>query len=252
MESLEIINKKIADLKPYEKNPRNNEQAVESVANSIEEFGFINPIVIDKDDVIVAGHTRYKAAQTLNLTEVPCVYVNHLSNEQIKAFRLADNKTAELAEWDYEKLEQELREITQISMDLFGFEDAMEEFEKRLDEASAEKYSQNVDTPQYEIMGDDPSFDEMLDTSKADELIAEIESAKIDEEEKSFLIEAAKRHNVFNYRNIAEHYAHASKEVQTLMEKSALVIIDYDDAIKYGFTTFTQAIEELYDEEIGE
>ena len=117
---MEIVNKAIKDLKPYEKNPRNNDEAVKYVANSIKEFGFKVPIVIDKENVIVAGHTRYKASKKLGLKEVPCIIANDLSEDQIKAFRLADNKVSELAEWDFPTLAEELDDLD-IDMEQFGF-----------------------------------------------------------------------------------------------------------------------------------
>lgn len=120
---MEIINKKLAELKPYENNPRNNDEAVETVANSIKEFGFKNPIIIDKDNVIVCGHTRYKAAEKLGFEDAPCIMADDLTEEQIKAFRLADNKTAELASWDFDLLDTELDSILDIDMADFGFED---------------------------------------------------------------------------------------------------------------------------------
>lgn len=121
---MNITEIKIKDLKPYENNPRNNDAAVDAVANSIKEFGFKVPIVIDKDNVIVAGHTRLKAAEKLGLDEVPCIVADDLTPEQVQAFRLADNKTAELAEWDFDKLETELAALVdEIDMSDFGFED---------------------------------------------------------------------------------------------------------------------------------
>lgn len=118
--------KQIIELKEYENNPRNNEAAVDAVAKSIEEFGFKVPIVITSEHVIIAGHTRLKASKKLGLTEVPCIIADDLTDEQIKAFRLADNKTAELATWDFSKLEDELASI-EMDMSLFGFEDLEEE-----------------------------------------------------------------------------------------------------------------------------
>lgn len=118
---LSIQYKNIDDLKPYENNPRINDNAVDSVMNSIKEFGFKVPLVITKDNVIVAGHTRLLAAKKLGLDEVPCIIADDLSDDQIKAFRLADNKVSELAEWDFSKLEMELAEI-ELDMSLFSFE----------------------------------------------------------------------------------------------------------------------------------
>ena len=119
----------INDIKEYENNPRNNEPAVSAVANSIKSFGFKVPIIVDRNNVIVAGHTRLKASKSLGYTEVPCVIADDLTEEQVKAFRLADNKTAELAEWDLEKLTEELQFID-MDMEQFGFEDLEKELEK--------------------------------------------------------------------------------------------------------------------------
>lgn len=119
---MNIIEKNLKDIKPYEKNPRKNDNAVECVANSIKEFGFKVPVVIDKDNVIVCGHTRYKAAKKIGLKAVPCVVADDLTEEQIKAYRLADNKVAELAEWDIDLLGEELEGIFDIDMSDFGFD----------------------------------------------------------------------------------------------------------------------------------
>ena len=114
--------KKTSELIEYENNPRNNEAAIDAVAKSIEEFGFKVPIVITKENVIIAGHTRLKASLKLGLATVPCIVADDLTEGQIKAFRLADNKTAELASWDFTKLESELESI-EMDMSVFGFED---------------------------------------------------------------------------------------------------------------------------------
>ena len=105
---MEIKMVKVEDLKPYANNPRFNDDAVEYVAKSIKEFGFKVPMVIDKNNEIVAGHTRYKASLELGLKEVPCIIANDLTDEQIKAFRLADNKVSEQASWNYDLLDLEL------------------------------------------------------------------------------------------------------------------------------------------------
>ena len=119
---MEIIQRKISGLKKYANNPRKNGGAVDAVARSIQEFGFKNPIIIDRDGVIIAGHTRLAAAKKLGLKEVPCIIADDLTGEQIRAFRLADNKTAELAEWDFSMLDDELEKILSIDMGDFGFE----------------------------------------------------------------------------------------------------------------------------------
>ena len=118
---MNIIEKKIDELREYENNPRHNDAAVAAVAESIKQFGFKVPIVIDTDGVIIAGHTRRKAALQLGLEVVPCIVADDLTPEQIKAFRLADNKTGELASWDFEKLEEELAALSEVDMSAFGF-----------------------------------------------------------------------------------------------------------------------------------
>lgn len=118
---MQIIIKGISEIQPYENNPRNNDSAVDAVAASIREFGWQQPIVVDKDGVIIAGHTRYKAAKKLKLKEVPVVVADNLTDEQVMAYRLADNKTGELAGWDFSALEEELAGLAQIDMQQFGF-----------------------------------------------------------------------------------------------------------------------------------
>lgn len=127
---MNIIEMKISELIPYEKNPRLNDEAVKHVANSIEEFGFKVPIVIDSNNVIVAGHTRLKAAEKLGLKEVPVIIADDLTPQQIKAFRLADNKTSEFAQWDNQLLTSELIELQTESFDMtpFGFADEISDF----------------------------------------------------------------------------------------------------------------------------
>lgn len=120
---MKVVEMNINDLIPYENNPRINDNAVDKVVESIKQFGFKVPIIIDKDNVIVAGHTRHKAAKTLKLKTVPCVVADDLTDEQVKALRLADNKVSEFAEWDFTLLEQELAELDDWDMSDFGFDD---------------------------------------------------------------------------------------------------------------------------------
>ena len=125
---MEIREFGIDEIKPYEKNPRKNEDSVKFVANSIKEFGFKVPIVIDADNVIVAGHTRWKAAKQLGLEKVPCIKADDLSPAQIKAFRLADNKVGEFSQWDMDLLGDELKDLGDVfDMGDFGFFDPMDD-----------------------------------------------------------------------------------------------------------------------------
>ena len=118
---MNIQNLSLKDIHPYARNPRKNDEAVKNVAASIREFGFLVPLVIDANHEIVAGHTRYKAAQSLGLKTVPCVIADELTDEQIRAFRLADNKVGEMAQWDMDLLPLELADIA-LPMADFGFE----------------------------------------------------------------------------------------------------------------------------------
>lgn len=121
IQTLQIVAKPIDDLIPYVNNPRQNDAAVDRVAASIHEFGFKVPIIISADNVIIAGHTRLKAALKLGLKEVPCIIASDLTEGQIKAFRLADNKVAEYSSWDMEALQAELQQLSEFNFDMTGF-----------------------------------------------------------------------------------------------------------------------------------
>lgn len=230
----------IDELIPYENNPRINDDAVDAVAKSIEQCGYIAPIITDEDMVILGGHTRVKAMQQLGIKECEVLVVSGLTDEQKRKYRLLDNKTAELAEWDFEKLIDELEGLDFDDLELDWGVDIEENNDVD------DKYNADVNIPQYEINGDCPSFEDMLDDSKTAELIADIEGAEdITDAEREFLISAAMRHLVFNYRNIAEYYAHATPTMQRLMEKSALVIIDFNDAIANGYVKLSKDIENI-------
>lgn len=134
---MNIIDLPIKSIKPYKRNPRKNDSAVEYVANSIRQFGFKVPIVIDENYEIVCGHTRWKAAKTIGLETVPCIMADDLNEEQIKAFRLADNKTAEMAGWDFDLLEMEFNDIDPDLFDMADFGFFQDDVEER--QASAEE-----------------------------------------------------------------------------------------------------------------
>lgn len=140
---MNIVKMKVEDLIPYINNPRNNENAVDKVASSISEFGFKNPIFVDKNNVVVNGHTRLLASKKLGLKEVPVIVIDDLTDTQIKAFRIADNKTSEYASWDEELLKLELEQLEEMSFDLdelsidysdFGLEIELDSFEGEYNE----------------------------------------------------------------------------------------------------------------------
>ena len=140
MPNVQVVNKNINELIPYENNPRiHTKQSIEGIANSIKEFGFRKPIMLDKNNVIIAGHGRYEASLLLGLDKVPCIYADDLTPEQVKAFRLVDNKVSEFSSWENEKLDMELKDIPNIDMTAFDFDvpeidDVAEEIDKVLKE----------------------------------------------------------------------------------------------------------------------
>lgn len=249
---MEIKMYKLEDLKPYENNPRFNDDAVKYVANSIKEFGFKVPIIVDKNNVIVAGHTRYKASLELGLKEVPVIVADDLTDDQVKAFRLADNKASEFAEWNIDLLDLELDDIN-LDMSDFGFLNNLSDLGIEGEEGSDidvdyDEYSTKIGAPQYEITGEEPDISELIDETKANELLEKINKSNLTEEQKEFLRKATTRHIVFDYSKIAEYYAHQNKEMQQLMEDSALVIIDINDAIAKGYVRLEKDIEKIMNE----
>lgn len=121
MAEIKAVEMKLSDLVPYENNPRKNQKAVEAVKNSIKQFGFKNPIIVDENNVIISGHTRRLAAIELGLETVPVVIAADLTEEQVRAFRLADNRVASFSYWDEKKLKDEIAEINDIDLSDFGF-----------------------------------------------------------------------------------------------------------------------------------
>lgn len=142
---MKIIEKTTTELIPYENNPRINDNAVEAVAKSISEFGFKVPIVVDSANIIICGHTRLKAAQFLGLEKVPCVIADDLSEEEIKAFRLVDNKTSELASWAVDDLNKELASLSNCKMESYGFDISAVEGVDISPDNFSDEFSLNVD-----------------------------------------------------------------------------------------------------------
>lgn len=149
MEKIKVEYRNTDEIIPYENNPRKNDEAVDYVANSIREFGFKMPIVVDKEGVIIAGHTRLKASKKLGLEQVPVIVADDLTEEQVKALRLADNKVGEIAEWDFNMLGEELANID-IDMEQFGF---FEEIEEKI-----KKVKDTGDIPFSEVIGEEHNY----------------------------------------------------------------------------------------------
>lgn len=234
---MELKRVSLNEIKPYESNPRINDEAVGAVAESINQCGYCAPIVVDENMVILAGHTRHKALCQLGWAEAEVVVREGLTSEQKRKYRLLDNKTNELAKWDFALLKKELDGLDFGGFD-FGFDTGtVEEDEK--------KYTSTVNVPQYEIQGESPAVQVLYNDQKCQALIEEISGSDLTEEQKAFLKIAAYRHVVFDYTKIAEFYASTTPECQKLMERSALVILDVDDAIANGYVAMSETIERL-------
>lgn len=233
----------VDEITPYVNNAKKHPKAqIAEIKESIRQFGMDDPIgVWGEKNIIVEGHGRFEACKQLGITTIPCIRLDHLTDEQRRAYGLAHNQLTLDSGWEETLLASELAGITDIDMSAFGFDASEKEAE--------EQYSMKVNVPQYEITGAEPTFADMLDTTKTDMLIEEIENADITEEERKFLVHAAGRHSVFNYRNIAEYYAHATPEMQRLMERSALVIIDVDNAIANGYARLSDDIMAMMEDE---
>jgi hypothetical protein len=242
---MDIEQRSLDTIKPYPGNPRRNDSAVDRVAASIKNFGFRQPIVVDDQGVIVVGHTRYKAARRLGMETVPVTVMTGVEQSLINQYRIADNRLNEFAEWDDGLLITELEQILKDvgNTDLTGFGASEMEKLKGLDIVD---YSSKVDTPIYTPRGDRPALSERADSERVTKLQAEIDASAVPEELKQFLRQAAERHRVFDFEAIAEYYSHADAETRRLMEASALVIIDIDQAIERGYVQMTDTLREIF------
>lgn len=245
---MEIVMRKVSELTPYKKNAKtHDEKQIANVANSIKRFGWQQPIVIDEQGVVVIGHCRLLAAKKLGLREVPVTIASGLTEDEVKELRIADNKTNE-SPWDLGLLAEDIEGLDFEGFDLdFGIDG---ESGGGVDE-NDNTYTSKVSVPQYEMKGDQPDISALVNQTKTDALLMDVEGAEVPEEIKQFLRLAAYRHLVFDYHNIAEYYAHATPEVQELMERSALVIIDYDDAIAGGYVKLKSELDEMLEEALA-
>lgn len=253
----------IGDLKPDPKNPRiHGSRNIGQIAYSLQTFGPARSIAIDENNVVLAGNGVVEAAQQIGveyvrvydrasgvLSDPPAegedyifaVRISGLTEKEKRQYAVADNRTAELAEWDTEILEALAAEGVELTD--WWFDDELDvllgdpdEFDGGGEGDGENPYTQKIDTPIYTpTMDEPPALNDLYDTGKRDALVAVIETTALPEEVRAFLLTAAERHVVFDYRNIAEYYAHAAPDVQALMEESALVIIDAEKAIEYGY-----------------
>jgi len=227
----------INTIKPYPKNAKKHpKKQIDQVAKSIKEFGFNQPIVVGKDGVIIVGHGRYEAAKQLKWDKVP-VLERDLSEEKANAYRLADNKLNESA-WDMGLVIEELGELPENLAELTGFD------LDRLINDDGEIYTKKIVPPTYEPQGEKPLLGDLYDDVRTKEMIEKIENSKLDPSSKEFLKLAAYRLTVFNYAKVADYYAHEDGEMKKLIEDLALVIVDFDDAVKNGYV---KLCDELFD-----
>lgn len=214
----------------------------------IEYQGFRQPIIVsNRSGLVVAGHGRLEAAKKLGLAEVPVAFQDFEDDEQEYAFGISDNAIASWAELDLSGINMDLPDFgPDLNLDNLGIKDfVLEPFDKG-DSSGGVDYTKKIQVPIYEPKGENPLPKELYDLKKMKVLLEEIDKSKADDDTKTFLRFAAQRHLVFDYEKIAEFYAHASPEIQSLMEKSALVLIDFDKAIEYGFLEMTKEISEVY------
>lgn len=232
----QIRKEQIKNLKFNEKNPRKfTSKGLDDLKNSILKFSDANIITINADNTVLGGHARLTVMKQMGIMEVDVKYPDRLLTEK-ECDEILIRLNADIAgEWDIDKLKSDFDvdelESWGLSIDI---DDIVEEQD--------DLYTRKITSPVYEITTEKPKIDELYSSEKYKKLIEEIELANIGIEDKNFLKKAATRHLVFNYKNIAEYYAHSSKEVQELMEKSALVIIDYNKAIEYGYVKLNQDI----------
>ena len=231
---------------PYANNAKkHSDEQVAQIAASIREFGFNNPVLIDGDNGIIAGHGRVMAARKLGMTLVPVLRLTHLTDAQRRAYILADNRLTETGGgWNEEILKAELERLTEEGFDvgLAGFD--KEDIEEL--GGGGDEYTRKVEAPNYEPKGEKPAITALYDETKTRGLIERIEKSKLSDDEKRFLIAAAHRHTVFHFENIAEYYAHSDAGVQELFEDSALVIIDFNKAIEHGFVVVSDGIRDAF------
>lgn len=230
------------------------------IQKSLVDCGAGRSILIDKEDCIIAGNGVYEQAQELGLkvriiesdgTELIAIKRTDLKTEDArrKALALADNYTNDTSVFDMEAV---MDDFTPDELDLWEFSIDVSSLDIGIESENKETsnnniYTNKITTPEYLPKNEKPAISDLFILEKFNELVSKIEISNINSEDKKFLIYAASRHIVFNYEKIADYYAHSDKDVQELMEDSALVIIDFDSAMAKGFVKLSQVIDEQYD-----
>ena len=252
---------KLNTIKSNPNNPRliKNEK-FKKLVKSIQDFPEmlkLRPIVVDEDMMILGGNMRWKASRDAGLKEVWIEVAEGLSEEQKQEFIVKDNVGFGEWEWDMLANEWDTVQLEDWGLDVWPNKNDCDSLKladwgldgwEHITEEDEEIISRNIKAPEYEPKNEKPSISQLLDTTKTDKLIEKIKQSSLSNEEIMFLSHAALRHTVFNYSKIADFYAHSSKEVQELMEDSALVIVDLDKAIENGFVNLTNSVKELLNE----
>jgi hypothetical protein len=231
---------------PNEKNNNIHTEEQKRYARKIFDYqGFRAPLLIsNRTGKLVAGHLRLEIAKEKGVTELPCMFQDFDSEEQEYAHLTADNALAAQSSLDFEQINLDIQELGPFDIELLGIQDFVVDLNEK--EQEDDKYTRKVESPVYQPTGEKPTLPMLYDTEKTDFLLNEIENSALPVDIKLFLKLAAHRHTKFNYKNIAEYYAHANAEEQNLMEKSALVVIDFDKAIELGFVKLTKEIKEAF------
>jgi hypothetical protein len=220
-----------------------DERNIDAIKASLARFGQQHPLIVDQDNVIRAGNGRYQAMKALGWKHVDIVRT-HLKGAEATAFAIADNRTAELATWDDAALMQQLKAIAaedETLRDAAGYDaKELEAMAQDVTTQADNPYTAKMELPIYQPTGDCPPVSALMDRAKTLKLLEEIANADMPDEVRDFLASAAERHTVFNFSAIAEYYAHASADMQRLMEDSALVIIDFDKALENGLIHITK------------
>ena len=235
----------VVGLLPYARNARtHSDKQIAQLVASIKQFGWTIPVLVDEAGGIIAGHGRVLAAVKMGLAEVPCMTARGWSEDQKRAYVLADNQLALQAGWDDGLLRSELSELKAADFNLSALGFSAAEFDALFSERDA-TYSRKIEAPIYEPRGERPAPASLYDDTKAVRLIEQIRAADLPEDVAAFLEVAAERHVVFDFTRIADFYAHADAPIQRLMEASALVIVDFDQAVEHGFVKLTRRLAEL-------
>lgn len=240
----------VGELVPYSNNAKEHtDEQIDKLCRSIEEFGDCDPIGVWHDDggtpIVVEGHGRLMALRRLGYEVAPVISLDHLTDEQRREYAVVHNQLTMSTGWDEDALSKEMADLSDFDWAAMGLGDVTGD---ELDEAGDDAYTRKVDAPLYEPTGEEWDVGELYDTTRADELAAEVEAAEgLPDEVRDFLLAASRRFVEFRYDRIADFYARADEETKGLMEREALVIIDYGDAIRGGFAKLSEGLKKILD-----